>query len=412
MTKGRRSPSLRSRSAPAVVDMADLAAYDPGQRLLTAEAGEAGVRVTWQDGAIKHYDYAWLRDNCACTLCRHPEAMERTFDLLSVPADIRADSVRLTAEGALRLTWCDASAHVTLFDPGWLRAHTYRACQEASADRDPLAEPTEGALQIPVLDYRTVMADDRALLEWCTNLRTRGLAVVRGTPTTPGEVLRVASRIGTVSEYYSGKLFDIQCKADTDSSAYTAIELAPHTDLPSRQSPPGYQFLHCLTNTVRGGESIVVDGFQLARALRQERPDDYRILSTTPMEFRFVSQEVDYRFEGPLIEHDSAGEVRCIRFNNFLQSPFRAPSEKMGHIYRAYRSLFAMSRRESFQVVTRLEPGDLFSFDNWRILHGRRSFDPHSGSRHIQGCYLDRDELSCRIRILNRLGGASSTPPT
>lgn len=45
--------------------------------------------------------------------------------------------------------------------------------------------------------------------------------------------------------------------------------------------------------------------------------------------------------------------------------------------------------------------GDLVTFDNWRLLHGRGSYisSPDS-SRHLEGAYLDWDEVMSRLRIL------------
>ncbi|MEO1687310.1 MAG: TauD/TfdA family dioxygenase, partial [Pseudomonadota bacterium] len=51
-------------------------------------------------------------------------------------------------------------------------------------------------------------------------------------------------------------------------------------------------------------------------------------------------------------------------------------------------------------------PGDLVIFDNRRILHGRDRFTPQTGTRRLQGCYLDTDELLSRLRVLHRNGRA------
>jgi gamma-butyrobetaine dioxygenase len=49
-----------------------------------------------------------------------------------------------------------------------------------------------------------------------------------------------------------------------------------------------------------------------------------------------------------------------------------------------------------------MEPGDIFSFNNRRILHGRTEFDPNSGHRHLQGYYMDRDEIIGRLNYLKK----------
>ena len=42
------------------------------------------------------------------------------------------------------------------------------------------------------------------------------------------------------------------------------------------------------------------------------------------------------------------------------------------------------------------------AFDNSRVRHARDAFDPKTGERLLQGCYVDRDEVQSRIRILER----------
>lgn len=44
--------------------------------------------------------------------------------------------------------------------------------------------------------------------------------------------------------------------------------------------------------------------------------------------------------------------------------------------------------------------GEVLIFDNWRLLHGREGFDPSKGHRHLEGCYIDWDEVYSRIRVL------------
>jgi gamma-butyrobetaine dioxygenase len=36
------------------------------------------------------------------------------------------------------------------------------------------------------------------------------------------------------------------------------------------------------------------------------------------------------------------------------------------------------------------------------LLHGRTEFDPNSGHRHLQGYYMDRDEIIGRLNYLKK----------
>ena len=50
----------------------------------------------------------------------------------------------------------------------------------------------------------------------------------------------------------------------------------------------------------------------------------------------------------------------------------------------------------------RLDGGTMSAFDNRRVLHGRAAFDEQGGRRHFQGCYVEREEITNRIRVLER----------
>lgn len=67
-----------------------------------------GIRIRWADGHEAWFHNRWLRENCSCALCTHPDAWERTLDLLAVPLDLTPDRV-LTDAAGLRVEW---PAHV------------------------------------------------------------------------------------------------------------------------------------------------------------------------------------------------------------------------------------------------------------------------------------------------------------
>ena len=47
-------------------------------------------------------------------------------------------------------------------------------------------------------------------------------------------------------------------------------------------------------------------------------------------------------------------------------------------------------------------PGDMVCLHNYRVLHGRTGFtlSPGSPTRHLEGCYLDWDDVHSRRRLL------------
>jgi len=376
------------RTYPKICDIADV-------RVL-----EDQILVQWADGRVSPFHHQWLRDNCPCSQCVYSVTREQVLEIVDVDAHLRPASARID-QGNLSLEW--SGGHRSQYDPGWLRAHAYD--DESRAERraaTPKSRLWDSRFQLPVFEYSAVMEDPSALLQWLLALRDSGLTQVRGVPTERDSLALVAKRISFIRESNFGVLFNVQSKADADSNAYTAFNLPLHSDLPTRELQPGLQFLHCLVNDANGGESIFVDGFAIANALRTEDPEAFRALCEIPVEFRNKDRHSDYRRLAPIIALDALGDVAEIRMANFLRGPFETSVAQMPLLYRAYRRFIAMTREDRFRLVKRLNPGELWCFDNRRTLHARNAFDPASGARHFQGCYIDRDELLSRIRVLQR----------
>lgn len=381
--------------------IADYRTYPLISPLLRVQPYPELVKVTWPDQRCSPFHLLWLRDNCPCELCVYSVTREQVFEIADVPEDLAARDAEIDASGALFVRWSDG--HESRFDPGWLRAHAYDDESRAEQDANrPKKQPWVAGLQLPVFEYQAVMEDDEALLDWLLAVRDIGLTQVRGVPTEPGSLSLLAQRISFIRESNFGVLFNVQSKANADSNAYTAFNLPLHSDLPTRELQPGLQFLHCLVNDATGGESRFVDGFAIARALREEDPQAYRLLCEVPVEFRNKDRHSDYRCLAPVIALDARGEVAEIRMANFLRGPFSMEPELMQPFYLAYRRFIEMTRQARFQFCQRLEAGQLWCFDNRRTLHARDAFDPASGARHFQGCYVDRDELLSRILVLQR----------
>ncbi len=318
-----------------------------------------------------------------------------------MPPDLDAGSVSITDAGGLRVQW-QPEDHVSDYDSDWLRGHRGGADEDSPCGPAPATWDAELSAAMPSADYRAVTSSDGALLDWLHLLRDFGVAVLRGTPREPLSVLGLAGLIGPARATNFGEHFDVLSKQEPNSNAYTALGLPCHTDLPNWERPPDYQLLHCLQNDAEGGDSVLVDGFRAADELRRREPAAYRLLTRFPIDFRFQDNESDIRFRAPTIGLDEAGALAEVRFNFAVMDAISAPPERIGALCRALRAFAVVIRDPALECRYRLSPGELLIFDNRRVLHGRAAFDPRTGGRHLQGCYLDKDQLLSRIRVLER----------
>lgn len=396
----------------ARLSSADFRSYHQGRSLAAPEPLERGVRLIWDDGHVSLFHHLWLRDNCACASCIHPETREQVFEIDSVGQGLRPQQVEIDGDGALAIVWSE-DGHTSRYLPGWLRAHCYaEPARVARRVHRPRPQLWDVGLtgRVPSFPGPAVLDDDTALLAWLRALRDYGLTILKDVPLAEDAVARVAQRIAFARCTNFGTFWNVRAVLEGNSNAYTSLALPLHTDLPTRELQPGLQMLHCMINRADGGDSVLVDGFQIAATLRTEAPQDFATLTSVPLDFHNTDWKSDYRTKVPVIRLGDDGEPAEIRFGTFLRGPFDVPAEQMEAAYAAYQRFSRMTKQPRFQVRFRLESGDLMAFDNRRILHARTAFEPGTGERHLRGCYLDTDELLSRIRVLERLDPPPDRP--
>jgi gamma-butyrobetaine dioxygenase len=361
---------------------------------------ERWVEVGWADGSSARFHHVWLRDNCACNECVHPITKEQTYELVSAPEVNPPRSATVSGDGELVVVW-SVDGHRSRYHPGWLLGHRYDGGPPGTEDERTVWDASTSGVP-PTFDGPDVLGDDDALLQWLVALRAFGVTMLRGVPPQPDVVGQVAARVGIVRETNFGLLWDVRSEPDPITNANTPLALPPHVDLATREYQPGLQFLHCIENSAAGGMGVYLDGFRVAEILRDDHPDDYAMLTSVPWQWANRSKVSDYRWASTPIVADSSGQVVEVRVGNWLRAPLAAPFDVVEAAYAAYRRLFELTYRDDLAIRISFTAGDLLAFDNRRILHGRDGYTSGGGGRWLRGCYSERDELSSRIRILER----------
>ncbi|MFJ5119389.1 phosphonate degradation HD-domain oxygenase [Kitasatospora sp. NPDC088548] len=342
----------------------------------------------------------WLRDNCPCAECRDQRNGQKLFQITDLP-DGLAIAARTESDGGLEVLWSDG--HRSRYPLEWLEQQG-GGDGRTEADKRPwtAADFRHG---VPEASWEAYLADPAERAAVLGAVRRSGFAVLRGVPAVERQVLAVAGTFGYVRVTNYGELFDVRVEPDPNNLAFTSVAIAPHTDNPYRDPVPTLQLLHCLDNSAPGGDSGLVDGFKAAAVLRAEAPEDFAVLTRTPVPFVFRDRATELRADRPLIGVDPLGRIREVRFNNRSIGTLRGPAEELDAFYAAYRRFAAITLRPELRLEFRLDRGDCLIFDNVRLLHARTAFE-QDGSRHLQGCYADLDSLTSTLAVLDRQAAA------
>jgi gamma-butyrobetaine dioxygenase len=106
-----------------------------------------------------------------------------------------------------------------------------------------------------------------------------------------------------------------------------------------------------------------------------------------------------------LIELGYDGGVRRIRYSNRTEQVPPLEPALLARYYAARRAFADLIFAPEMTLTIKLKPGDGMVLDNFRLLHGRTAFDPATGDRHLRHCYMDRDVVSSRQKVLLRRFG-------
>jgi len=369
------------------------------ETVVALDLGGRVLDITWADGYRSTYHYIWLRDNCPCSECFHANG-QRLLETSSIPLDIRPRTGSASDAGAVEIVW-ENDGHISRIPTSWLRSNSYSG--QAREQRQPQRKLwTSNSLRtLPECSFQDVSTSDTGLRAWLAMIAEYGVALLRGVPCVSGTVNEVAELFGYVRETNFGRYFDVKIQVTPNNVAYTNLPLTAHTDNPYRDPVPTLQLLHCLSSSDIGGDSTVVDGFCVAEALRERDPDKFRLLTTAAVRFRFHDKDADIEADCTVISVNAGGEVVGVRLNNPTAAPYDFDFDLIEPFYEAYRTFALMVESPEFLVRFKLDPGDLYIVDNTRVLHGRAAFSA-TGSRHLQGCYADRDALLSRLRVLKR----------
>ncbi|OUS38034.1 hypothetical protein A9R01_03845 ['Osedax' symbiont bacterium Rs2_46_30_T18] len=365
-------------------------------------ATPSGLIVLWADQSSMTFSWFWLMDHSDDSQSVNSQTLQRNVDTFSIPLDIVADAAGLNAAATLvKINW--PNQQITTIS-------CLRLCQVAGKVLDDeqlsnahsktywLADNMPDTL--PSISYQEVMDSEQGVLNWLENIDCYGFSLVTDTVATEKATIALAERIAAAQKTIFGTHWPLSSDVKHhDDSAYTTDFLAPHTDACYYYNAAGLQMFNCMEFDGSGGESVLVDGFAIARAIREERPDLYEVLSKVAVPGHYKESAVHLAAERPTFRLDRRGELEQVSFNNYDRSPFILAAQDQEKFYQAYAEFNRHSMNQENWIKIGLRPGTALIFNNWRCLHGRMGY---SGRRYFYGCYHDRADYQSRMRTLQK----------
>jgi len=229
---------------------------------------------------------------------------------------------------------------------------------------------------------------------------TYGAIILSNAPKKSNSLELLSKRFGPIHETLFERIHNVSVTGHVYNVAHTSKGLPPHNDFASYKSQPSIQALHMLENECEGGESIIVDGWELLEDLRKDKPEFFNILKEFQVPFREFDENNETYAEAPLIQCSSNGSIESFRFSNQLMQMINPTKKGIKKFYEAYHELSARTHDDKYRSTFRLNGGEILAVASHRILHAREPFIPN-GKRHLQDAYFVYDNAANNLILLS-----------
>jgi len=353
------------------------------------------LSVKFKDDTVENYPNIWLRDHAKDEQNWDGRSHQRKTNTASLDLDIKIKKAKVKNEGQnVEILWSDMISAVT-YSSEYLFKHVLK--NNNKKFKYSLWKKQQIKEDI-FLSYQDIIKNSgfKIFLE---KIYKFGFCVINNCETKLEAVEIIANKIGYVRQSIFGGLWEFESNQDMADSAYTQEELKPHTDATYSYDAPGLQLLLCCDYKAKGGESILVDGFKIAQTIKKIDKELFNLLSSIQVPGKYTGDGVILEAKRPIFKLDN-NELIQVSFNNYDRAEFRLDDLLTLRFYEAIKKFENLVNKSEFQWRHILKPGQLLIFNNWRILHGRGSFN---GKRKMAGCYINMEDFvsACRVNGIN-----------
>ena len=384
--------------------------------IIRSSSNPKHVELQYADGSISHLTSTYLRDHCPCPRCTHPITKQRQFDTYHITSTTRNELIHEmipSQDGqSFTITWKEQDktqmpsflhhpAKSTFTIEDILPANSKMSKNKNSAKKSDIILPWKNNVQLPAIAFADFMEDSEIEKQGMMQYKNTGLLLLSKTPSCMSTTKEFAERMGNyVLPTLYGGMWTTSPACEEESYNDTAASneaLLPHTDCSYYREPPGVQIFNCTAQSSVGGESVFVDGMAILKALPKET---IAYFTKTNIDFQCIDTDYLLETSAKMLSVDENGNLDVMRHNDSDRAPLTYMSaEEQDTFYHHHSILSKVVRDPELTLTLKLQVGDMVVCNNQRVLHGRNAF-PEGESRALIGCYLTRDAVESRLRIL------------
>ena len=372
--------------------------------LKALESKDNSIVIRWKDNHISIFHHIWLRHQCECEICGSPIDGIRNNWLQNISANPKIQKIKQHPE-SIDIIWQD-DEHRSSFSLRWLRDHCYASESRKARKHKPILWDASIAKNISCFDCKEITRNPEAHLDLLEHVRDYGFCKLENMDTNISGIEDVSHFFGPVRITHFG-ISELKEKSSQYNVGDSGLALLPHMDETYRISAVGITVFQMVNPSEKGGHSLLVDGFEVARRLHEIDPAAFDLLSKTPIDFKRHhkddSETGEPRFlvsRTPIFKLDEDGDLIGARINERHISPLSVDEKLVEPFYQALRKLFEITYSPEVRITFPLKAGEGMVFDNQRLLHGRTKFIRGKSPRHARSCTVNTEEFHSTLRLL------------
>ena len=248
----------------------------------------------------------WLYEHSTNSKIRDNYTNQLLIEAAEIDEHLYVKSAKIN-KNVLQIQFSDNSKHSYQFD------YLYNQL-ESEEFKSKKCLWNKESIKIP--KYNFLLINEKMLSDILLSVETFGFCLVRNIPKTKNGLNELMKLIGPVKKTNWGGIADVKNIKKAYDLTMTTRALENHTDNPYRFPTQGYIFLHCIENAKIGGENTIVDGFNVAKILRDRHKQFFNTLTTFNTFFRYKDDNAWLENKCKLIELDDMNNVIQVRYNN------------------------------------------------------------------------------------------------